>query len=140
MAWQVVHAAVWKQADNSFCVFRDFARDGQSRGAQERRFSDVTWPVTAAAAPLLKLRTMGDEMQDEDEHNAGEGDDEDDDGEPEVAFPLIFRVYRWPERGPPEPPPALTLEMDTQLTGGQLSQLLSGRKLLEWDQAPEPTC
>jgi hypothetical protein len=30
------------------------------------------------------------------------------------------------------------LEMDTQLSGAQLAQLLSGRRLLEWDRAPEP--
>ena len=37
-----------------------------------------------------------------------------------------------------QPPPDLLLEMDTQLSGAQLAQLLSGRGLLDWDQAPEP--
>ena len=146
---EVIHAAVWRQADNTFCVFRELSRDGQSLGADRdrdrgrdrgtsgqhdrRRFSDATWPVTAAYTALLRLHRMR-AAEDESVDGEDEGEEE---AEAELLSPAMFRVYRWPEDRV-QPPPDLLLEMDTQLSGAQLAQLLSGRGLLDWDQAPEP--
>ena len=53
---EVRHAAVWRQADDAYCLFRELSGDGQRRGAESsdgragrrthdrRRFSDATWP------------------------------------------------------------------------------------------------
>ena len=72
---------------------------------------------------------------------AGEDEEEEEEDEEEaeadLLAPAVFRLYRWPEARA-QPPPDLLLEMDTQLSGAQLAQLLSGRRLLEWDRAPEP--
>jgi hypothetical protein len=142
---EVLHAAVWRQADDSFCVFRDLSGDGQRRGAESsdgragrrqhdrRRFSDATWPVTSAYAQLLRLHRV---RAGEDEEEADGEDDGEEDAEAELLSPAMFRLYRWPEARA-QPPPDLLLEMDTQLSRAQLAQLLSGSRLLEWETVPE---
>ena len=143
---EVRHAAVWRQADDSYCVFRDLSGDGQRRGVESsdgragrrqhdrRRFSDATWPVTSAYSQLLRLHRV---RAGEDEEDADGEDDGEEEAEAELLSPAMFRLYRWPEARA-QPPPDLLLEMDTQLSRAQLAQLLSGRRLLEWDKAPEP--
>lgn len=143
---EVLHAAVWRQADDSFCIFRELSGDGQRRGAESsdgragrrqhdrRRFSDATWPVTSAYAQLLRLHRV---RAGEDEDDADGEDDGEEEAEAELLSPAMFRLYRWPEARA-QPPPDLLLEMDTQLSRAQLAQLLSGRMLLEWDGAPQP--
>ena len=137
------------QADNAFSVFRDLNRDGpkpRPRGQHSRlRFSDATWPVTAAYSALLRLhrlRADGDDL----DHDGADADADDEGGEEaeaeaELLCPAVFRVYRCtddlPPKLPPDLPPDLLLELDTQLTRGQLAQLLSGCRLLDWEQAPD---
>ena len=136
-------AALWRRADNRFCVFRCF---GQTTTARSGRYaggtwSDADWPGrwrgmrTTAAAPA------GEGEGDGDEEDVADDEDEDEDGAGvdvrSLAIvckePLVFRTYQWPKGSG-----SVVFEMDVQLGGKQLAALLgaSSDVLLEWQAAP----